>query len=299
MEINLIGVPIYYGCDKKGVEDGPKVLRENKIVSILESDKNEIYDLGDIYIDNSIEREAFKNGVNAKYIDEIVSINTNLAHKVYSALCSGGFPLVIGGDHALAAGSISGVAKYFREDLAVIWVDAHGDMNTFETSPSGNVHGMPLAALFGVGDKCLTDIYFKGVKVKKENVFVIGARDLDMGELDLINEFGLNVWTMDRIKEIGVGGVCIELYKCLEKNGIKNIHLSFDIDSIDPSIMKGTGTPVEDGLNMDEAKVILNRIFETRLVKSMDFVEFNPQLDKSGETTKRCIEIMETLKTLI
>ncbi|MBB6624643.1 arginase [Clostridium gasigenes] len=299
MDINLIGVPLYYGCDKKGVQEGPRVLRENGIAEILRTEENKVYDLGDIYIDNSIEKEAFCAGVNAKYINEIVSINNNLAHKVYSALSAGGFPLVIGGDHALAAGSISGVAKYFKDDLAVIWVDAHGDMNTFETSPSGNVHGMPLSALFGVGDKSLTDIYFKGVKVKKENVFIIGARDLDSGEVDLINELDLKVWTMDRIKEVGIGSVCVELYKCLENRGIKNIHLSFDIDSIDPLLMKGTGTPVPNGINMDEAKTILNRIFETRLVKSMDFVEFNPMLDKSGLTTKMCIELMETLKTLI
>lgn len=299
MDINLIGVPLYYGCDRKGVEDGPKALRESGICRVLESDNNRVYDLGDIYINNLIENEPFTEGVNAKYINEIIRINNNLAHKVYSALCTGGFPLVIGGDHALAAGSIAGVSKYFNDDLAVIWVDAHGDMNTFETSPSGNVHGMPLSASFGVGDNQLTDIYFKGIKVKKENVFIIGARDLDAGELELIEKLDLKVWTMDKIKEIGLGNVCVELYKCIERIGVKNIHLSFDIDSIDPLIMKGTGTPVPSGLSLDEAKALLNRIFETRLVKSMDFVELNPRLDESGETTKNCMELMETVKTLI
>lgn len=299
MDINLIGVPLYYGCDKPGVQDGPRALRESGITEVLQSKSNKVYDLGDIYIDNSIKKEAFNVGVNAKYINEIVEINNNLAHKVYSVLCTGGFPLVLGGDHALAAGSIAGTSKYFNGDIAVIWIDAHGDMNTFETSPSGNVHGMPLAASFGVGDACLTDIYFKGIKVKKENVFVIGARDLDIGEVDLINKFDLKVWTMDKIKEMGIGEVCIELYKCLEDRGIKNIHLSFDIDSIDPLLMKGTGTPVPNGITMDEAKVLLNRIFETRLVKTMDFVELNPKLDKSGLTTKRCMELMETLRVLI
>ena len=299
MDINLIGVPLYYGCDKTGVEDGPRALRESGITKVLQSESNKVYDLGDIYIDNIIEKDAFDAGVNAKYINEIVEINNNLAHKVYSALCTGGFPLVLGGDHALAAGSIAGTSKYFNGDIAVIWIDAHGDMNTFETSPTGNVHGMPLAASFGVGDPCLTDIYFKGVKVKKENVFIIGARDLDSGEIDLINKLDLKVWTMDKIKEIGIGNVCIELYECLEERGIKNIHLSFDIDSIDPLLMKGTGTPVPNGITMDEAKVLLNRIFETRLVRVMDFVELNPQLDKSGLTTKRCMELMETLRGLI
>ncbi|GAB6168159.1 arginase [Clostridium carnis] len=299
MDINLIGVPLYYGCDKRGVENGPKVLRENGIMDILKSKDRNVYDLGDIYINNEIEKNPFEAGVNAKYIDEIVEIDTNLAQVVYSSLSAGAFPLTIGGDHALAAGSIAGVSKYFGDDLAVIWVDAHSDINTFETSLSGNVHGMPLAACFGVGDSKLTDLYFKGVKVKPENVFIIGARDLDPGEIELIDRLKIKVWSRKKIREIGLDNLCLELYDCLRKTKINNIHLSYDIDSIDPKEIIGTGTPVKDGFSIEEGEELISRIFETKLIKSMDFVEFNPELDKTDTTIKNCIKLIKKVSDVI
>ncbi|MEG1256770.1 arginase [Clostridium sp.] len=299
MDINLIGVPLYYGCDRVGVENGPNILREHGMKALLENEKNKVYDLGNLYVDNTLEKQPFEAGVNAKYINEIIEVTENLAHKVYGALCTGGFPMVIGGDHALATGSIAGVAKYYPEDLAVIWIDAHGDINTFETSPTGNVHGMPLAASMGVGDDSLTNLYFNGVKVKKENVFIIGARDLDEGELQLIKDLNLKVWTMDKVKEIGVERVCEELRKALEERKIKNIHLSFDIDSVDPSFIKGTGTPVPDGINIEGAEKLLTSIFETKLVKSMDFVEFNPKLDEGEDTIQNCLKLLKKIGRLI
>lgn len=299
MDINLIGVPLYYGCDRAGVEKGPDALRENGIKGLLENHKNKVYDLGNIYVDNTKEKQPFAAGVNAKYINEILEVTENLAHTVYGALCSGGFPITLGGDHALATGSVAGVSKYFNGDIAVIWIDAHGDINTFETSPSGNVHGMPLAASMGFGDESLTNLYFDGIKVKKENVFIIGARDLDEGELQLIKDIDLTVWNMDKVREIGVEQVCQELLEALEVRGIKNIHLSFDIDSVDPEIMKGTGTPVPGGFNINDAEKLLTSIFNTRLVKSMDFVEFNPSLDESDMTAKSCIALIKKIGELI
>ena len=299
MDINLIGVPLYYGCDRAGVENGPDALRENGIRELLENPKNKVYDLGNIYVDNTKNKQPFAAGVNAKYINEILEVTENLAHAVYGSLCSGGFPITLGGDHALATGSVAGVSKYFNGDIAVIWIDAHGDINTFETSPSGNVHGMPLAASMGFGDKSLTNLYFDGIKVKKENVFIIGARDLDEGELQLIKDIDLTVWNMDKVREIGVEQVCQELLEALEARGIKNIHLSFDIDSVDPEIMKGTGTPVPGGFNINDAEKLLTSIFNTRLVKSMDFVEFNPSLDESDMTAKNCIALIKKIGELI
>lgn len=299
MDINLIGVPLYYGCDKVGVENGPNVLREQGIKKLLTNEKNKVYDLGNIYVDNTLEKQPFEAGVNAKYINEIIEVTENLAHKVYGSLCAGSFPFIVGGDHALAAGTVAGVSKFYKDDLAVIWIDAHGDINTFETSPSGNVHGMPLAASMGVGDESLTELYFKGVKVKKENVFIIGARDLDDGELKLIDELNLKVWTMDKINEIGVEQLCKELVEALKITGVNNVHISFDVDSVDPEHIIGTGTPVPGGFELEGAEKVLTSIFETRKVKSMDFVEFNPALDNSNVTWENCIRLLKKIGQLI
>lgn len=299
MDINLIGVPLYYGCDRAGVENGPDELRENGIKKLLENHKNKVYDLGNIYVNNTKDKQPFAAGVNAKYINEIIEVTENLANSVYSSLCGGGFPITLGGDHALAMGSVAGSSKYFQGDLAVIWIDAHGDINTFETSPTGNVHGMPLAASMGFGDESLTNLYFNGIKVKKENVFIIGARDLDEGELQLIKDKNLTVWTMDKVREIGVDKVCKELLEGLKARGINNIHISFDIDSVDPELIKGTGTPVPNGFNINDAEKLLTSIFNTRLVKSMDFVEFNPCLDDTDTTLKSCMSLIKKIGELI
>lgn len=299
MDINIIGVPLYFGCDRGGVELGPNELRKAGLKSFLENGKNKVYDMGNIYVNDDIEKDPFKSGINAKYINEIVEVTENLANNVYSSLLTGAFPFIVGGDHALATGSLAGISRYFKDDLAVIWIDAHGDINTVETSPSGNVHGMPLAASMGIGHSLLVDLYQNKTKVKKENVFIIGARDLDKGELKLIDDLDLNVWTMERVKEIGIDAVCRELKDKLKAIGVSNVHISFDVDSIDPEHIKGTGTPVEDGMSLEDGKQLLGEIFNTRLVKSMDFVEFNPKLDDTEETLNSCVELLKEVGTLI
>lgn len=293
MNINLIGVPLFLGCDKPGVEKGPDALRENNILSIFKNHGHNIYDLGNLYVPSFEANNKFCDHNNMKYLSQIVGINTNLAHLVYSSLNSHNFPLVIGGDHSLGLGSLSGVSREFGEDLGVIWVDAHGDINTFETSPTGNVHGMPLSAAMGLGHEDLTNLYFHGIKVKPENVFIIGARDLDKGELEIIEKHSLNVWTTNDIKEKGVNNVCNELKTLVKKSGIKNMHLSFDIDSLDSSLVPGTGTPVNSGLNLDEVKRILKEIFSLHNIRSMDFVEFNPKIDKEDITLKNCLDLLD------
>ncbi|MDU1414209.1 MAG: arginase [Clostridium sp.] len=299
MDINLIGVPLYYGCDKVGVDDGPNTLRKAGVKQALESKNNKVYDLGNIYVEKNIDKNPFNAGVNAKYIDEILEVNESLAQQVYASLCAKGFPVILGGDHSLAAGSLAGISKFYEDDLAVVWIDAHGDINTFETSPSGNVHGMPLAASMGVGDKSLTNLFFDGVKVNSKNVFIIGARDLDKGELELIKELKLNVWTMDDIKSIGMDKLCEQVKEKLLSLGVNNVHISFDVDSIDPVHIKGTGTPVPNGFTVDEGKEILKTLFDTKLVKSMDFVEFNPKLDDTDVTLNNCMDILKEVGTLI
>ncbi|GAA0120783.1 MAG: arginase [Clostridium argentinense] len=292
MNINLIGVPIFFGCDKKGVDLAPDKLREKNIVQIIKNNNHTVYDLGNLHIPNKNQCDKFSYHENMKYVDSIIDMNTNLAHAVYSSLNSKSFPLIIGGDHSLGLGSISGASKYYN-NLAVIWIDAHGDINTHETSPSGNVHGMPLAAAMGIGHHSLTELYFKGQKVNPKNVFIIGARDLDSGELQLIEDYKLNVYTTEEVQKRGVENILNEINRILVNNKIDAVHLSFDIDSVDPEFLPGTGTPVENGLTVSEAKFILKYLLETKLIKSMDFVELNTELDKSNNTIEVCVEIID------
>ncbi|VYU46874.1 arginase [Clostridium tertium] len=294
MNISIIDMPLFYGCDNPGVEQGPKVLRENNLLDIFNKSHN-VCDMGEVHVKNVSSNDKYAANAKMKYLDEVVRSNIGLADKVYEALENSSLPLVIGGDHSLAIGSIAGSSKFFEKDLAVVWVDAHGDINTLETSPSGNIHGMPLASSMGIGHEILTSIYSSSQKVKPENVFLLGCRDLDLGELEIIKEHNLNIWTMKDIKEKGINKVLKELLEAINKNNIKNIHFSFDIDSLDPKYVPGTGTPVEDGLSYAEGKEVIETILNTSLVKSMDFVEFNPVLDKDKKTLETCIELLKVI----
>ncbi|MBQ6820579.1 MAG: arginase [Clostridium sp.] len=292
MNISIIDMPIFYGCDNPGVEKGPKILRENNLLDIFNR-SHKVCDMGEVHVENVSSNDKYAANAKMKYLDEVVKANIGLADKVYESLKNSFLPLTIGGDHSLAIGSIAGSSKFFNGELAVIWVDAHGDINTPESSPSGNIHGMPLASSIGVGCEDLINLYSSNIKVKPENVFLLGCRDLDLGELELIEKYNLNVWTMKYIKINGIKAVLSELLDKLRKSNIKNIHFSFDIDSLDPTYVPGTGTPVEDGLSFSEAKDIIETVIGTSLVKSMDFVEFNPMLDNNNKTLETCIELLK------
>ncbi|MDY7061841.1 MAG: arginase [Sarcina ventriculi] len=292
MNINMIGVPLFYGCDNPGVEKGPDTLRENNIIDIFKNNNNKIYDLGNLYVKHIDSCDKFADNKNMKYLSSVIDVNENLAQVIYNSLNANNFPLVIGGDHSLGLGSLAGVSKHFNGDFGVIWVDAHGDINTDLTSPSGNIHGMPLAASMGVGNKSLQDIYFKGRKVDPKKVFILCARDLDEGELELINSLKLNVWTSKSIKEKGIERCIEELLNRVYDLNIKNIHLSFDIDCANPDLVPGTGTPVKDGICMNEAKYIIDSLFKTKMIKSMDFVEFNPDIEYTT-TLNNCLDLLK------
>ena len=294
MKISIIDMPLFYGCDNPGVEKGAKVLRENNLLDIFNK-SHEVCDMGEVHVKNVSSNDKYAANAKMKYLDEVVRSNNGLADKVYESLKNSSLPLVIGGDHALAIGSIAGSSKFFEQDLAVVWVDAHGDINTPETSPSGNIHGMPLASSMGIGHDILTNVYYSGQKVKPENVFLLGCRDLDLGELEIIKEYNLNVWTMKDIKTKGIKTILIELLEAIKKSNVKNIHFSFDIDSLDPTYVPGTGTPVEDGLTFPEGKEVIETIINTSLVRSMDFVEFNPTLDNNKRTLETCLELLKVI----
>ena len=230
-----------------------------------------------------------------KYLNEVIECNTSLAELVYLALNNGTIPFILGGDHSLALGSLAGTSKYFNDDLAVIWIDAHGDLNTHETSPSGNIHGMPLAASIGLGYKSLTSILFNKRKVNPKNIFLLGCRDLDSGEIKLINNLEINMWTIEDIKNKGAEAIIEELLRKINNNHLTNIHLSDDIDFLYPSYVPGTWTPVNNGLTFEESQILLHGIFGTSHVRCIDFVEYNPTLDKDNKTKETCIQLINLM----
>lgn len=294
MNISIIGMPLFYGCDRPGVEKGPEKLRENNLINIFKENHN-VYDLGDIEVEEVNSKDKFLSNSKLKYLDQVVKANNGLAAKVLNAFENTTLPFIVGGDHSLALGSIAGASKFLGNDLAVVWIDAHGDINTHETSPSGNIHGMPLAASMGIGYKKLTSIFFDEFKIKPENVFILACRDLDEGEIELIDKLNMNVWTNKVINDKGIETVINELLSLLKEKNIKNIHISYDIDCLDPEYVPGTGTPVDDGLSFNESKALLEAILGTSLVRSMDFVEYNPDLDKNNRTSETCVELLKVI----
>ncbi|QEK11783.1 arginase [Crassaminicella thermophila] len=292
MDINLIGIPIFYGADKRGPEYAPSKLRDKDIVSVLSKHNHRVYDFGNLHVPEIKEYNKFYSHHNLKYLKAIVEVNTNLAHVVYSSLKANSFPLVIGGDHSIGLGSISGVSKAYK-NIAVIWMDAHGDINTQDTSESGNIHGMSLANAMGLGYEDLTNVYCERKKIAPENVFILGARDLDDGEKILIQEKNLNVYTIEKIRDKGIEKVVNEITQKLKNRNIEAIHLSFDVDFIDAKYVPGTGTPVGQGMNVEETKKLLKSLAETKLIKSMDFVELNTLLDKEDITADLAIDLLD------
>ncbi|AAK79030.1 arginase [Clostridium acetobutylicum] len=294
MNIDILGVPIYYGSDRKGVDLGPSKLREKNLASLIAKYNHNVKDMGDVNVPFISEKDKFKFNDKMKFLKPIVEANTELANKVYESLSSGNFPFVVGGDHSLGLGSITGASKAL-DNLAVIWIDAHTDINTDKTTETGNVHGMPLSAAMGIGASELTNICYNGQKVKPENVFIIGARSIDKGELALIYEKNLTFYSTKTVKRLGVEYILKEITEKLSKNNINSVHLSFDIDCLDETIVPGTGTPVSDGLNVDDTKLMVESLVKSGLVKSMDLVEFNPALDKDHQTEDLVMEFIDCI----
>lgn len=292
MKINVIGVPLNLGCDCQGVERAPNHLRERGLIPLIRANGHRVFDMGNMYVPPVNESDKFVRGNSMKYLDIIVEVNNNLAELVYDTLRGGAFPLVIGGDHSMGLGSASGVGKCY-DDFGIIWLDAHGDINTSETSPSGNIHGMPLSALMGMGSEELVNIYAPGNKVNPQNVFLVGTRSLDEGELELIHREQLSVYTMETIRLKGIRFVAKDIKRKLKERKIRNLHFSIDVDSIDPRFAPGTGTRVAEGLMPDEFKEFVDAMLATNQVKSMDLVELNPSLDTNELTTNLSLQIID------
>lgn len=299
MKIDLIGVPVNYGCDRYGAEFGPSVLRKNKIIDLINKEEFDLCNKGDIPIPIVSKEEKYAAHPKLKYLKPIVEYNNILASEVNNSLEEDAFPFIIGGDHSLGMGSIAGASKYFDE-IAVIWIDAHGDINTEDTSPSGNIHGMPLAASINYGHSLLTNIYYKGQKVKPENVYIIGARDLDFGEIELARNINLNLYTMEDIRKLGLDNITETVINNIINSKVHGVHLSFDIDVLDKKLVPGTGTPVDRGFNMQEAKELFTKLIGEGFITSMDFVELNPILDHADKrTVNNCLELLKHIFSIL
>ncbi|WP_243293097.1 arginase [Bacillus sp. FJAT-47783] len=292
-KVSIIGVPMDLGQMRRGVDMGPSAIRYAGVIERLERLNYEIKDLGDIEIGRA-ERSDSENVENLRNLKAVAEANGKLAAKVDEAIQTDSFPLVLGGDHSIAIGSLAGVAKNYK-NLGVIWYDAHGDLNTAETSPSGNIHGMPLAVSLGIGHPSLTNILDFTPKVKPENVVIIGARSLDEGERELIKEKGIKVYTMHEIDRLGMTKVMEETITYLRDQGTDGVHLSLDLDGLDPHDAPGVGTPVIGGISYRESHLAMEMLAEAGIITSAEFVEVNPILDEKNKTATVAVALMGSL----
>ncbi|WP_144481376.1 arginase [Cytobacillus oceanisediminis] len=290
-KLSIIGMPMDLGQMRRGVDMGPSAIRYAGINERLSVLFDEIEDLGDIAVGRP-EVKIDPNS-NLRNLELVAEKNRLLADEVDKIIESKSFPLVLGGDHSIAIGTLAGVSKHYK-NLGVIWYDAHGDLNTAETSPSGNIHGMPLAASLGLGHEMLTQIGGYAPKVKPENIVIIGARALDDGEKDLIKEMGIKVFTMHEIDRLGMAAVIEETVNYL-KDKTDGVHLSLDLDGLDPTDAPGVGTPVTGGISYRESHLAMEMLAEAKIITSAEFVEVNPILDEKNKTAVAAVALMGSL----
>lgn len=290
-KLSIIGMPMDLGQMRRGVDMGPSAIRYAGINERLSVLFDEIEDLGDIAVGRP-EVKIDPNS-NLRNLELVAEKNRLLADEVDNIIESKSFPLVLGGDHSIAIGTLAGVSKHYK-NLGVIWYDAHGDLNTAETSPSGNIHGMPLAASLGLGHEMLTQIGGYAPKVKPENIVIIGARALDDGEKDLIKEMGIKVFTMHEIDRLGMAAVIEETVNYL-KDKADGVHLSLDLDGLDPTDAPGVGTPVTGGISYRESHLAMEMLAEAKIITSAEFVEVNPILDEKNKTAVAAVALMGSL----
>ncbi|HJV47076.1 MAG TPA: arginase [Bacillota bacterium] len=286
--ISIIGVPMDLGADRRGVDMGPSAIRYAGVKRRLETLGYEIDDIGDLRVPSPESYPIIHH--NLKYLKEITEVNIQLSQVIEQEMSKGRFPLVLGGDHSIAIGTIAGLTRH-KKNMGVIWFDAHGDLNTGETSPSGNIHGMSLAVSLGFGHADLTRIGGDVAKIKPEHTVIIGARDLDLGERELIKSLGIKVFTMHEIDRLGMPRVMEEAIKIVS-NGTDGVHLSLDLDGLDPNDCPGVGTPVIGGISYRESHLAMEMLAEADVLTSAEFVEVNPILDIHNKTAKVAVALM-------
>ena len=288
---HIIGVPLDLGGNRRGVDMGPSALRIAGLAERLGSLGVRVVDEGDIV--TPIPEKKTAGDPRKKYIREIARVCDRLYRISLGVLHSGGIPVVLGGDHSLSAGSVAATADFLRKEdkpLGLLWVDAHGDMNTPASSDSGNVHGMPLAALLGPEPAELARIGGFSPKVRPEHTVLIGIRNLDDREKEIVREARVHVFTMKDIDRNGIAEV-VEQAIAIAGNGTGGIHVSFDLDVCDPTIAPGVGTPVKGGLDYREAHMVMEIVADSGLLRALDLVEVNPILDDRNTTAALAAEV--------
>jgi arginase len=290
--IAIIGVPLDLGAGRRGVDMGPSAVRVANLNARLASLGYDVEDLGNVHVSQP---ESEPEGPqNARYLPQITGTCTRLAELVRDALARGRVPVVLGGDHSIAAGTVAGVAAHHRarnEKLGLLWIDAHTDMNTPQTSPSGNVHGMPLACCVGLGPRELTHLLGFAPKIEPRNVALVGVRSVDDLERPHVKQSGVTAFTMRDIDERGLTAVMQDALRVVT-DGTAGVHLSFDMDSIDPQEAPGVGTPVKGGLTYREAHLAMEILCDSRLVTSIEIVEVNPVIDEANRTAILAVELV-------
>ena len=290
-KIRVIGVPLDLGQARRGVDMGPSAVRVAGLEARLEALGHLVEDAGNITVFQPEQKN--EGNPKAKYLKEITASCTKLAELVVKTLGDGEIPLTLGGDHSVAAGSVSGVSEFYRrqqQKIGLIWIDAHTDINTPETSPSGNVHGMPLAALVGLGPVELANIFGYCPKVAPENCVIVGARDIDIIERENVRRAGVAVFTMRDIDERGMRTVMEEALR-VAGHGTAGYHVSLDMDWIDPEDAPGVGTPVRGGATYREAHLAMEIIADHGCLLSFEVVEVNPVIDEHNRTANLAVEL--------
>src|SRR5213595_3140312 len=283
-KVRIIGVPMDLGQSRRGVDMGPSALRGAGLQSSLKKLGLQVEDIGNLSVKQPEEMPVGEK--RAKYLQEIAETCADVAAAAEKSLNEGFLPLVLGGDHSIAAGVAAGVANYFRKDkkqIGYLWLDAHGDMNTPESSPSGNVHGMPLAAIMGYGAPELVDLLGFKPKAEPGNIVIVGARDLDAQERKIVKRSGIHVFTMRDIDERGMREVMADA---------AGIAVSLDMDFVDPADAPGVGTPVRGGVTYREAHLAMEMISDSESMVSLEVVEINPILDEHNRTALLGVELV-------
>jgi arginase len=290
--VAVLGVPMDLGQGRRGVDMGPSALRYSGLAAALGELGYRVLDRGDVAV--PVVESLLGGNVSAPggmaYLDAIRKACTTAALAL-RGLDADTFPIALGGDHSIAMGSIAGGGRGDR--VGVIWVDAHADFNTPETSPSGNIHGMPLSALCGLGDPRLVDIGWPGAKVRPEDVVIIGVRSVDRGERELLRKAGVTVFSMKEIDRLGMPRVAEDTISRLKR--LDRVHVSLDADVLDPGIAPGVGTPVPGGLTYREAHLLMELLHDADLVTGLDLVEVNAILDRENRTAAMMVELAASL----
>jgi arginase len=296
-ELRIIGAPSDLGQGRRGVDMGPSAIRYAGLKAQLEQLGHHVEDLGNI--DVPMPEMHRVTNEKLKYLEEVKKVSQALHEKVSAVVKQGHVPIVLGGDHSISIGSLAGIASA-NDNFGVIWFDAHGDMNTDETTPSGNIHGMPLAVSLGLGHPDLVNLGGFAPKVNAKNVVLVGVRSIDGDEIRLIRESGMKVYSMADIDRAGMATVMEEAIR-IAGDGTTGIHLSLDLDALDPMFAPGVGTPVYGGVTYREGHLAMELLAASKKLISVDVVEVNPILDHQNRTAAMAVELVESLfgKTVI